>query len=248
MTEQSVVAALPSDSGVRRGDVGASSAGCKTGRFPDGGASPSQRISNLVRRAMMFLESDRQGARRCLNDALALLGPPTQEGRAAHDPVAHGVYQAGGLARWQARRAVTYIDTHLGSGLDVRTLAGLVSYSKSHFSRAFKHSLGLPPLTYIRMRRIERAKELMTSTTQQLTEIALICGFADQSHLNRTFRGIIGLSPGRWRRSNVQTLGESSRPLAASAALHASGIEALVVRRSHGERVHAAAGHCGVGI
>jgi AraC family transcriptional regulator len=88
----------------------------------------------------------------------------------------------------------------------VPLLAKLVSFSKSHFSRAFKQSLGLPPMTYVKMRRIERAKTLMTSTNQQLTEIALICGFADQSHLNRSFRRVLGVSPGRWRRTNVRMI------------------------------------------
>jgi AraC family transcriptional regulator len=164
----------------------------------------ARRISHLVRRALLVLESDCQGARRCLSDALALLGPQSEE-RNREDPVDRGVFQPGGLARWQARRAVTYIDTHLESRLEVIMLAKLVSFSKSHFSRAFKQSLGLPPMTYVKMRRIERAKALMTSTDQQLTEIALICGFADQSHLNRSFRKVNGVSPGRWRRTNVHT-------------------------------------------
>jgi len=174
-------------------------------------ALPSQRISHLVRRAMMVLESDGQGARRCLNDALALLGPQPEEG-GAEELVACGVFQPGGLARWQARRAVTYIDSHLESRLDVRMLAKLVSFSKSHFSRAFKQSLGLPPMTYVKMRRLEKAKALMTSTNQQLTDIALICGFADQSHLNRSFRRVIGVSPGRWRRTSPEVIGNTSAP------------------------------------
>ncbi|HEX4269452.1 MAG TPA: AraC family transcriptional regulator [Steroidobacteraceae bacterium] len=170
----------------------------------------------------MALESDCQGARRCLNDVLALLGPEPEE-ESADDPVARGVFEAGGLARWQARRALTYIDAHLESRLDVPMLARLVSFSKSHFSRAFKQSLGLPPMTYVKMRRIERAKELMTSTDQQLTEIALICGFADQSHLNRSFRRVLGVSPGRWRRTNVQTSFKSRGAGDGRVLLRASG-------------------------
>jgi len=163
-------------------------------RSPEG--MPSRRISHLVRRAIMVLESDCQGARRCLSDALALLGPQPEQGN-REDPVPGDVFQTGGLARWQARKAVTYIDSHLESRLDVPILAKLVPFSKSHFSRAFKQSLGLPPMAYVKTRRLERAKALMTSTNQPLTEIALICGFADQSHLIRSFRRVIGVSPGR---------------------------------------------------
>ena len=164
-------------------------------------------LAALLRRAMIVLESDCQGARRCLNDALTLLAPHTE---ATDDPMANGAFQAGGLTRWQARQTVTYIEAHLESRLDVPMLANLVSFSKSHFSRAFRQSLGIPPMTYVKARRIERAKALITSTNQQLTEIAFTCGFADQSHLNRSFRQAFGVSPGRWRRINIKTAGGAS--------------------------------------
>jgi AraC family transcriptional regulator len=72
--------------------------------------------------------------------------------------------------------------------------------SKCHFSRAFKQTVGSSPMAYVAVRRVERAKLMMTSTGQRLTDIALACGFADQSHLNRYFRRVVGVSPGLWRR------------------------------------------------
>ncbi len=172
--------------------------------------SAAERIGHLLRRAMLCLESDRRVAWRCLSDASALLGP-TAEDPSESDPIASSSLRSGGLARWQAKRAVAYIEANLESKLEVHGLAKLVSFSKSHFSRAFKRSLGLPPMAYVMLRRIERAKVLMTSTSQQLTEIALICGFADQSHLNRSFRRFIGVSPGRWRRTNAEAIGSPNR-------------------------------------
>jgi AraC family transcriptional regulator len=170
----------------------------------------AERIARLLRRAMLFLESDRQVAWRCLSDASALLGPSAEESHEG-DPIAISPFRPGGLARWQAKRAVAYIEANLESKLDVRALAELVSFSKSHFSRAFKRSLGFPPMAYVMLRRIERAKVLMATTSQQLTEIALICGFADQSHLNRSFRRVIGVSPGRWRRTDGEGIGSVGR-------------------------------------
>jgi AraC family transcriptional regulator len=172
--------------------------------------SASERIAHLVRRAMLFLESDLRVAWRCLNDASALLGGP-EEPSSPSDPITNRPFRSGGLARWQTRWALAHIEANLESKLEVEALAALVSFSKSHFSRAFKRTLGLPPMAYVMLRRIERAKVLMTSTSQQLTEIALICGFADQSHLNRTFRRIIGESPGRWRRTNVEFAGSPTK-------------------------------------
>jgi AraC-like DNA-binding protein len=55
-------------------------------------------------------------------------------------------------------------------------------------------------MAFVVARRIERAKLMMTSTRERLTDIALACGFSDQSHLNRHFRRVVGTSPGLWRR------------------------------------------------
>lgn len=166
-------------------------------------ALASDRAILLVRRAMKCLESDRQAALRCLNDVSALLGAHGQGPGASPFEVLSG-FQPGGLARWQARRALAHIEENLGSKLAIRELAALVSFSKSHFSRAFKRSLSVSPMAYVTRRRVERAKAMMISTDQQLTEIALACGFADQSHLNRSFRRAVGMSPGLWRRTNTE--------------------------------------------
>lgn len=106
----------------------------------------------------------------------------------------------GGLAHWRAKRALAYIEAHLGTKIESAEVADCVALSKSHFSRAFKQSMGLSPMAYVSARRIERAKLMMTSTRERLSDIALACGFADQSHLNRYFRRVVGITPGVWRR------------------------------------------------
>lgn len=165
-----------------------------------GGVSPIAEVGHLVRRAMSCLETDRAVAWRCLTDASLLLGTDSNEPppplRAA--PVTP---QCGGLPQWRAKRALEYIDAHLGSKINIGEVAGVVALSKSHFSRAFKHSMGLPLMTYVANRRVERAKLMMTSTRERLSDIALACGFADQSHLSRCFRRVVGVSPGWWRRT-----------------------------------------------
>jgi transcriptional regulator GlxA family with amidase domain len=102
-----------------------------------------------------------------------------------------------------------YIEANLESKLGVDHLADGVALSKGHFSRAFRQRLGIPPMVYVATRRVERAKMMMTSTKEQLTVIALACGFSDQSHLNRAFRRLVGVSPGRWRRSNAEVVDSS---------------------------------------
>ena len=121
----------------------------------------------------------------------------------SNDPRLDSMFRRGGLAAWQARRAVEYIEGHLGLKMEVRDVADLVALSPSHFSRAFKQSLGSSPIAYVASRRVERAKLMLTSTRERLTHIALACGFADQSHFTRSFRRVVGTSPGLWRRTLI---------------------------------------------
>ncbi len=164
-------------------------------------ASASIRVGHLVRQAMAFFETDRKAAWRCLTDASTLLGPDVEH-LGVNAPSVDEL-QPGGLATWQARRTLAYIEANLESKMDIDDLANVVALSRSHFSRAFKHSVGLSPMEYVVVRRVERAKVMISETREPLAEVALACGFADQAHLNRRFRDIVGISPGRWRRSNA---------------------------------------------
>jgi AraC-like DNA-binding protein len=148
---------------------------------------------------MTLFHTNREAAWCCLRDASTLLGSETEESD-INSPASQCAFRTGGLAVWQAKRTVAYIEANLGSKLAIEEMAGLVALSKSHFARAFKQTLGSSPMAYVAVRRVERAKLMMTSTGQRLTDIALACGFADQSHLNRYFHRVVGVSPGLWRR------------------------------------------------
>ena len=170
-------------------------------RSPRSVASASVRVGDLVKQAMAFFETDRKASWRYLSDASTLLAAPPQDLEA--DAPSVDKLQPGGLATWQAKRTLAYIEANLASKMEIDGLANVVALSRSHFSRAFKRSLGLSPMEYVVVRRVERAKAMISETREPLAEVALACGFADQAHLNRRFRDIVGISPGRWRRSNA---------------------------------------------
>ncbi|HTV98308.1 MAG TPA: AraC family transcriptional regulator [Steroidobacteraceae bacterium] len=164
-------------------------------------ASASIRVGHLVKQAMACFETDRKAAWRCLSDASTLLGADVQDAGVSVPSV--DPLRPGGLATWQARRTLAYIEANLASKMDIDDLANVAALSRSHFSRAFKRSLGFSPMEYVVVRRVERAKAMISATREPLAEVALACGFADQAHLNRRFCNIVGISPGRWRRSNA---------------------------------------------
>lgn len=108
--------------------------------------------------------------------------------------------RVGGLAKWQERRAKEVIAARLDSKLSIVEIAEACGLSASHFTRAFQQSLGLSPHQWLTERRIERAQALLRDAERPISEIANSCGFADQSHFTRVFTGVVGKSPGAWRR------------------------------------------------
>ncbi len=108
-----------------------------------------------------------------------------------------------GLAPWQVRRVMTHIEMNLDTSIRNKDLATLVRLSEYHFNVAFRNTVGEPPHGYIIRRRVERAQGLMLSTERPLSAIAAECGMADQAHLTRVFRSIVGESPAAWRRARV---------------------------------------------
>jgi AraC-like DNA-binding protein len=109
----------------------------------------------------------------------------------------------GGLAAWQERTMVAYIEDHLAEPISLATLAQLARLSPYHFSRAFKQSFGVPPHRFHASRRIERAKTLLAKPAQSVTEIAFTVGFCEASSFTAAFRRETGGTPSSYRRSFV---------------------------------------------
>jgi AraC-like DNA-binding protein len=106
----------------------------------------------------------------------------------------------GGLAAWQERRAKDLLVANLDGAVALADVARECRLSISHFSRAFRKSTGVAPHRWLLNRRVELAKDLLRDRESSLSEIALRCGFADQSHFTRVFTRRAGVSPGAWRR------------------------------------------------
>jgi AraC family transcriptional regulator len=85
-------------------------------------------------------------------------------------------------------------------GVRLAEVARRCHLSLSQFGRTFKKTTGLTPHRWLVKLRLERAQDLMLWTTLPLAEIALDCGFSEQSHFTRTFTRLVGTSPGEWRR------------------------------------------------
>jgi AraC family transcriptional regulator len=107
----------------------------------------------------------------------------------------------GGLAPWQEKRAKDMLAADLTGATPLPEIALACGLSIGHFARAFRRSMGLAPHAWLQRQRVELAKDLLRSRDQPLSEIALECGFANQTHFTRVFGVQVGLSPGVWRRA-----------------------------------------------
>ena len=116
----------------------------------------------------------------------------------------NAAFARGGLAPWQARRACERLESDLGGKLSLQQIASEFDLSVSHFARAFRLSIGMPPHQWLLRQRVKAAKQLMTIRDLPLSEIAISAGFANQSHFTRVFSSVVGVSPAAWRRDAVR--------------------------------------------
>jgi AraC family transcriptional regulator len=110
----------------------------------------------------------------------------------------------GGLAPWQIRRATEFLEANLQGSISLDSVAAECELSVSHFARAFRKTFGQAPYRWVIERRVDMAKEYLLHSNLPLADIALRCGFADQSALNKSFRRLLKQSPGEWRQSKRQ--------------------------------------------
>jgi AraC family transcriptional regulator len=93
------------------------------------------------------------------------------------------------------------LSAKLDGTVPLKEVARQCNLSVSHFSRAFRHTVGAAPHTWLLNRRVEVAKGKLRDSQLSLAEVAIASGFFDQSHFTRVFTRIVGVSPGAWRRA-----------------------------------------------
>jgi AraC family transcriptional regulator len=107
----------------------------------------------------------------------------------------------GGLAPWQERRAHEIMQARIAIKLTIADVARECGLSPSYFARAFRQSTGVSPHHYLSKLRVEEAKSYLRNSPLSLADIAIVCGFGDQSYMTRVFTRSVGTSPAAWRRA-----------------------------------------------
>lgn len=97
-------------------------------------------------------------------------------------------------------RARDHLAGHLAESVSLATLAGIAGIDPFALVRGFSRAYGLPPHAWQVQERVRRAKALLRAGHTP-AEAAAEAGFADQSHLTRHFKRLLGFTPGRYRRA-----------------------------------------------
>lgn len=106
------------------------------------------------------------------------------------------------LSPVRLRRVTRFVADNLSGEISPADMAAVAELSPYHFARVFKATTGVSPHRYVRARRIERARDLLSARDDApLSEVALACGFANQSHFTAAFTHAVGVPPGRFRRA-----------------------------------------------
>jgi AraC family transcriptional regulator len=173
------------------------------GETPGGSSVDATQAHEWVCRVIALLDTaaceldHEQAAHRTILKAASLLRTRIDPKLAQEMPA-----REGGLSNRNARAVCAYIDSHITDRVLVADLCALANLSESHFSRVFTRTFGKSPHAFVIRRRVELAAQYMLQTEAPLSDIALRCGFADQPHLCKHFRQIIGRSPAAWRRAH----------------------------------------------
>jgi len=125
---------------------------------------------------------------------------------AAHLAHRYNALAAPGLAEGprfgsaELAKITTFVEDNLERPIDLVRLAAIVNVSRFHFTRLFKRSTGVTAMRFVEASRIRRAKALIDASDAPLAEVALLTGFADQSHFTRRFHLHVGCTPAAYAR------------------------------------------------
>jgi len=139
-----------------------------------------------------------QGVR--LRDALEALGPRLERSDGAAEPAEHPA----------VGRVRGFLETNYRSRIRLAALAELTGLSTFHLIRVFREATGIPPYAYLEQIRVNRAAALIRSGCP-VSSVAFQTGFADQSHLTRFFKRLVGVTPARYQRSALRAVGRGDR-------------------------------------
>ncbi len=102
--------------------------------------------------------------------------------------------------------AIGYLKSHFNEQLTIDEIAKKANLSKYYFIRQFKAATGLSPIAFLNSIRCENAKKLLAKNKYSIHEIAIQCGFENDSYFSKTFKKYTNMLPKEFQKSNIMLL------------------------------------------
>lgn len=96
---------------------------------------------------------------------------------------------------------LSFLEAHYAEELTLEQIAESAGVSVTECMRCFRRSIGVPPIRFLKERRLQRAADLLRHTQRNISDIAASCGFLDMSYFTKAFRQIYGMTPTVYRSS-----------------------------------------------
>jgi AraC family transcriptional regulator len=103
------------------------------------------------------------------------------------------------LPKWRLRRALDFIEANLAQPIGLADVAASAGLTRMHFAAQFRSTTGYSPHAFVLRRRIEHAQMLLRSSTLNVLDVALSCGFGSHAHFTTVFGRMVGETPNNWR-------------------------------------------------
>ena len=98
------------------------------------------------------------------------------------------------------KKIIDYLEENAAQEINIPILCNEFGYTAAHLCRKFKNTTGLPPMTYLKIYRLELAHEKLKTSTASISHIAAECGFSDANYFTRCFKNHFGVSPIQYRK------------------------------------------------
>jgi AraC-like DNA-binding protein len=154
---------------------------------------PALRAALLNAHAALATEPPGLGVEEPVLAAIAGLTPHLRSGSAGRAPRERGEHAA-------VRRARAHLTDRWDQSVSLAELAGVAGLSRFELIRRFREQNGLTPHAFQRDLRIDHARTLLGDGVAPAA-VAAACGFADQPHLSRVFKRLVGVAPGAYARA-----------------------------------------------
>lgn len=103
------------------------------------------------------------------------------------------------------KNSIEYLlENYTEKGTSISHAASISNLSEVHFRRVFKEIVSMPPIKYLNMLRIEKAKELLKNTSISVSDIVDAVGYSNVNYFCKRFKKETGLTPSQYRKNNFQ--------------------------------------------